>query len=442
MQTLIYDAINAPMISRDVYKDEKFRSEAEQKQYSVFGKLYASVNKGSIEKPEDARLYLNSNSPFSAFVCGIQGAGKSHTVSVMLEGMFIPDVPEIGRLKQPLAGLVFYYGEGGESARPCEAAFLSKPSNFRPGIQTPRGVVYVSPAALTSMEKVYSSLGSEVTVKPLKFSEDEMDAQSFRTLMAIGNTLGNIPLYMQIVLNILRELGDTFTYSKFRTKLKVYEKDFSDQQMGPLKQRLALLKSFITTEKQPDRFHKGQLTIVDLSDPFIDPNLAASLFKIVVRLFIRKDLDTGKVLVVDEAHKYLSSTIHDTGLTRALLRLIREQRHLGLRVIISTQEPTIVPPVLIDLCSIAILHRFSALSWWTHIAAHLSADFSDSDAFDKIVKLKNGESILLAPTGVGFYPHEEQWTQEVAQFGRRYLLVKTRQRITEDGGTSLLVLND
>ncbi|KAL1738036.1 hypothetical protein HDZ31DRAFT_12653, partial [Schizophyllum fasciatum] len=57
----------------------------------------------------------------------------------------------------------------------------------------------------------------------------------------------------------------------------------------------------------------------------------------------------------------------------SLLTLIREQRHHGLRVIISTQEPTVVPPVLLDLCSVAILHRFSSPSWWSHICDHVSA---------------------------------------------------------------------
>jgi len=45
------------------------------------------------------------------------------------------------------------------------------------------------------------------------------------------------------------------------------------------------------------------LTIVDLTDPFIDASSACSVFEIVTRLFIRADVGTGKLLVVDEAHK-------------------------------------------------------------------------------------------------------------------------------------------
>lgn len=57
------------------------------------------------------------------------------------------------------------------------------------------------------------------------------------------------------------------------------------------------------TDAHPTRFAAGQLTIVDLSDPFIDPASACGLFEIVTRLFVRMPMDTGKVLVVDEAHK-------------------------------------------------------------------------------------------------------------------------------------------
>ena len=51
------------------------------------------------------------------------------------------------------------------------------------------------------------------------------------------------------------------------------------------------------------KFAAGQLTIVDLSDIFIDPYFACGIFEIIVRLFVRANLGTGKVLVVDEAHK-------------------------------------------------------------------------------------------------------------------------------------------
>ena len=59
--------------------------------------------------------------------------------------------------------------------------------------------------------------------------------------------------------------------------------------------------------KRTRRFAAGQLTIIDPSDPFIDPAFARGLFEIVTRIFIRSDVGTGKVLLVDEAHKVCRS---------------------------------------------------------------------------------------------------------------------------------------
>lgn len=155
------------------------------------------------------------------------------------------------------------------------------------------------------------------------------------------------------------------------------------------------------------------------------------------------------MLVVDEAHKYLSSEKTTTGLTKELLSLIRQQRHQSMRVIISTQEPTVVPPVLIGLCSITILHRFSSPAWWNHVAKHIAADVDHNEAFDKVVNLQTGQAIVLAPAGMGVSTIPSTKTPELGykaskslqQFGRKCVLIKTRQRVSTDGGVSLLVVD-
>jgi len=105
---------------------------------------------------------------------------------------------------------------------------------------------------------------------------------------------------------VLREIGaDNFSYNKFKSTLA--KKKFNQDQLSGLEQRMSLLESFLGEESKrtlvETRFKEGQLTIVDLTDPFIDAGQANSLFEIVTRLFERTDIGTGKVLVVDEAHK-------------------------------------------------------------------------------------------------------------------------------------------
>ena len=119
--------------------------------------------------------------------------------------------------------------------------------------------------------------------------------------------------------SVLRELGDNFTYPAFMTKLDGCREIMNPAQKAALKQRLELLQTFTRPTGKPsshksrntmsvkddERFAAGMLTIIDLTDPFVDPALAGAIFEICIRLFQRASVDTGKVLVVDEAHKVL-----------------------------------------------------------------------------------------------------------------------------------------
>ena len=130
-------------------------------------------------------------------VCGVQGSGKSHTVSVMLENMFLPNVPSIGSCKKALSGLVLHFSEGGPGARPCEAAWVACAKAA--DMSTPSVRVYVSKSSLATMKQVYSPLGDKVSVRSLRFSESELDAQAILSMMAIGSS-DSAPLYMQSLL--------------------------------------------------------------------------------------------------------------------------------------------------------------------------------------------------------------------------------------------------
>lgn len=154
---------------------------------------------------------------------------------------------------------------------------------------------------------------------------------------------------------------------------------------------------------------------------------ACSLFTICLSLFLEQESDVGRVVALDEAHKYMAGSGESETLTERLLSAIRLQRHLAARVFISTQEPTISPKLL-DLCSAIIVHRFTSPEWLHTLKAHLagaSALATTAEAFDtdytagtalfapalggrrsehllanifqQIVSLRTGEALLFAP---------------------------------------------
>ncbi|KAI0773976.1 hypothetical protein C8Q74DRAFT_1448046 [Fomes fomentarius] len=379
-----HELITAPLFTREAYLNSGF--EEDSSQYGVLGRILSIHDPSGVRVPEEPRLYVNTNAPFSALATTV-----------------------------------------------C-------PPSVR---------VYVSKSSLARMKQVYAPLGDKVSVRSLRFSQSELDAQAILSMMAVGSS-ESAPLYMHSILSILRELGDNFTYKEFLSRTELAKRSMNPQQRGSLDQRLSLLASFVDSAnpRKGPLFRSGRVTIIDLSDPFIDPSSACSLFEIITRLFVRADIPSGKVLVTDEAHKYLSANHGDSGLTKALTSIIRQQRHLAMRVIISTQEPTAVPPVLIDLCSIAIFHRFSSPAWWEAVARRVCADVSNTEGFGHVVKLKTGQALVLCPSGLGLFassPPKKPTAKnraplqlKIGQFGRRYMLIKTRQRITMDGGASIL----
>lgn len=137
-------------------------------------------------------------------------------------------------------------------------------------------------------------------------------------------------------------MGEDYTYERFLGRLEVQCEEFTKIQRAHLDQRMALLKLFTSTEPHVrPRFVPGQLTIIDLSDPFIDPTSACGLFEIVTRIFTRADLGkAGKVLLVDEAHKvhYGLSRITCDLFTRVQVSLSKRGTYGGPLVTFKTDE--------------------------------------------------------------------------------------------------------
>lgn len=123
-------------------------------------------------------------------------------------------------------------------------------------------------------------------------------------------------------------------------------------------------------------------------------------------------------------------------LTKTLLSCIRLQRHLGLRVIISTQEPTI-DPRLISLSTSTIVHRFTSPEWFGALKGHIAVTKGEEDErmlLGRIQSLGVGEALVWAPTGMvedcSVESGRKWWGGELAR-------VKMRGRITCDGGKSV-----
>ncbi|RDW67341.1 uncharacterized protein DSM5745_09207 [Aspergillus mulundensis] len=440
------------------------------------GSSTATLAPTSIDADTDPRLLFNISAPSSTFICGSQGSGKSHTLSCMLESCLIPS--KLGRLTSPLTGVVFHYDTFISDAcgSPCEAAYLA--SNGSVKVK-----VLCAPTNAAAIKKTYQHLN--VTVEPLAIDQSHLNTKRMMDLMAVNSD--DVPLYMESVKRILREMrmvqqnvDGGFDYADF--KKRVNGCGLTPAQMGPLQQRLETLESFMPgsqtniwgvgrsnaeARKGTDwRPVPGQLTIVDLSCPCVSPETACGLFNICLGIFLQQDANVGRVFALDEAHKYMNASPEATVFTETILSAVRLQRHLGVRIIVSTQEPTI-STALLNLCSVTIVHRFTSPEWLRALRHHLAAAAEEHGTsrknraistngsgeagsqedgrrtgtlFDQIVRLKVGEALLFAPSAVvGVYKEQDRGLA-LERLGDDYLAIRVRGRLTEDGGRSVLSL--
>ena len=130
--------------------------------------------------------------------------------------------------------------------------------------------------------------------------------------------------------------------------------------------------------------------------------------------------------------------------TDSLLTVIREQRHVAIRVIIATQEPTISPKLL-DLSSMTIVHCFRSWDWLQMLKSHIAAVSRLNDdqgpdmkeLFEEIVALEKGQAFLFAPSALlDFKRSADDGMLRLDQLGVRYLKMRVRNRVTQDGGRS------
>ena len=88
------------------------------------------------------------------------------------------------------------------------------------------------------------------------------------------------------------------------------------------------------------------------------------------------------------------------------------------------------------------MHRFSSPAWWDHVSKHFSGNFTVGGvpAFDRVVTLQTGEAIILSPSAFTASLSPSGGSPTLQPLGRRYFVARTRDRVTKDGGTSVLVL--
>lgn len=216
--------------------------------------------------------------------------------------------PVLGSLQKPLSALAFNFGEytSRTSFKLSEVAFLASPNEQNPNHPKAKKVnVLVAPSNFLALKELYEQIPG-VEAHPFKLHPNDLNVSTMLTLMSVDNSQSQ-PLYLATVTKVLRQMATEssagFDYLKFRRLLRMAKLD--KKQVEFLNQRLDLLESFLDLKEETTKpeFKAGEITIIDLSCPFLDASTACVLFKIGMGIYLDSDPSTGKLIVLDEAHK-------------------------------------------------------------------------------------------------------------------------------------------
>ena len=404
----------------------------------------------------DEHLYLNTQDPFCMVCVGVQGAGKSHTMNVALENCmmscsFPTHAPVISQ-PQRMCTLLFHHSDSDATVYDGVGLgeVLSQYKNYVRSVE--RIVVLVSPTNYKNRKQFY---GSFCEVKPLLFQWGSLNATQLKTLMRLSSK--DNPLYVSVLLNILRDFQRKQRLPEYQSFLAMIRGDdtLKPGQTGPLQQRLGLLSTFIYesianvdcrefSEPVMNLWKPGTLVVADMTDPMLSIDEVSGIFHVLLDLFQKNDslsaMSCGKILACDEAHKYLSNEGGDgqEGLARAVVNVVRLMRHQGMRVIISTQSPHTMPPELLELVSMTVMHRFQSRDWYTFLERKVNIP---EGTFDKILRLRPGEAIVICSArttvNTGRDDNDDEGGDVVTTPQHRsFFKVKIRSRLTADRGAT------
>lgn len=174
---------------------------------TIVGSSILGFNAEGSDSPSagDNAVFMNTTDPFCAVCIGVQGAGKSHSMNVILENCLLNTVQTNGRTivssPQPMCGLVLHYDQSESNC--CESVGLQSPAaplSQLSELKVQRLVVLVSPTYYLQRKAFY---GDTCEVIPLLFKWDTLTAMQLKKLMRLSDA--DSQLYVSVILNKLRE---------------------------------------------------------------------------------------------------------------------------------------------------------------------------------------------------------------------------------------------
>lgn len=394
----------------------------------MLGTVVATPQYGLLGEVSGRKVALDLNQTHTISLFGVQGGGKSYTLGLVAE-MASLMIPGINVLPEPLATVIFHYSPTMDykpeftsmvAANSVEAQIKQLRDTYGAKPQALEDVVLLVPAdKLAERRAEYPN----IDVLPLQFSASELKASHWKFLMG---AVGNQATYIRQLMRIMKAMRDNITLDGLRAGIDTLS--VPDHLKELARMRLELASEYIdNTSSLSGVVRPGRLIIVDLRDEFIEKDEALGLFVVLLQLFADAQVDGrsfNKLVVFDEAHKYISSP----DLVAGLIEVVREMRHKGVSIMVASQDPPSVPVSLIELSSQIIMHKFNSPAWLKHIQKANAALANLTP--ERMATLKAGEA----------YVWSSKATDE--SFSKGAVKIRCRPRVTQHGGATKVAVPD
>ncbi|WP_232027010.1 methylation-associated defense system ATP-binding protein MAD8 [Streptomyces lincolnensis] len=379
-----------------------------------------SPQHGVLGKAAGRTVSLDLDETHTISLFGVQGGGKSYTLGSIIEAASLP-APPINVLPHPLATVIFHYSKSQDYAP--EFTSMVHPNDDSAQLAALKERYGAEPHALTDVLLLTPEAQVDdrraqypgIEVHPLAFSSAELKAEHWTFLLG---AVGNQSTYIKQIARTIRKHRNNLTLDTIRQELA--SSRMPDHIKDLAEDRLDLAAEYIDDNVQlTSLIRPGRLVIVDLRDNLIQKDDALGLFVVLMQLFAdARDGDRrfNKLVVFDEAHKYIDSP----DLVAGLVESVREMRHKGMSILVASQDPPSVPVQLIELSNHIILHKFTSPAWLKHLQK-ANAALSGLTA-EKLAQLHPGEAYI--------------WSSKATDPAFTYgaVRIQCRPRVTKHGG--------
>lgn len=400
------------------YKPSVLMGNLDWNKVTLWSRFFRDVESG-------AEGGLDLNAPTAGFLSGVQGAGKSATLGTLIES-FTTHIPNGNYLVDGLEGcaLAFHYSDNMGYA--AELTLSDKPNSnpkelelLKPWGITPTGIKKIKILCPVDQVELRKAEYPHLEVVPLLFNPNEISIQSYQQLLGDAESSS---FAMERLMTLMKRLRGKMS-PKALIEAIHHDPLLELGQKNMLQAKVEKAQEWISDSHQLIKvFEPGTLVIADMRDEFLDKRGAFRLLLVLLNVFADAKLSDGrrypKILVADEAHEYAE----DEFLVKSLIRRVRLMRHMGLTILIASQDSSSIHPKLREMCSWTIMLSQANRKWVQDLTDSISQ-----------VGLVNPDFYLGLPPGTAYV-----WSRQCTDAGymARPQKVHIRVRASQHGGFS------